>query len=123
MLDLSKWKDSNYNLMVLSGEWEFYWDELLSYEEVQSINKPDAIVDIPSVWNSYKVNHNCSIKAFFVASIKIESLSSISNPVLTPKKSTALKMPSSKEYPPYKSSVKEHHQLNGRNSIREKSIY
>lgn len=53
LLDLSSW-DINENIK-LDGEWEFYWNRLLSYRDLQE-EKPDLLADVPNVWNVYTLN-------------------------------------------------------------------
>lgn len=36
----------------LKGPWHFYWGKFLSYDEIKH-TEPDAIVKLPSTWNSY----------------------------------------------------------------------
>ncbi len=47
--DLEKGKN-----LKLDGEWDFYWNRLLSYEELQK-EKPDLLVYVPKTWNSYEI--------------------------------------------------------------------
>ncbi len=39
----------------LDGEWEFYWKQLLSYEDMQNFI-PDLYAVIPDAWNNYTMN-------------------------------------------------------------------
>jgi signal transduction histidine kinase len=56
-LDLSSWNPTQNTLINLNGEWEFYWQRLLSYGELRDINlKPDLMAVVPKVWNNYKIN-------------------------------------------------------------------
>jgi len=55
-LDLSNWNPTRNGLINLSGEWEFYWQKLLSYNDLNSNPKPDLLAEVPKVWNSYKIN-------------------------------------------------------------------
>lgn len=54
-LDLSGWDFSKAVNIKLDGEWEFYWNRLLSYQDLQG-EKPDLFADVPNVWNTYTLN-------------------------------------------------------------------
>ncbi|PKM49302.1 MAG: histidine kinase [Firmicutes bacterium HGW-Firmicutes-7] len=57
ILDLSNWNPSQKGLINLNGDWEFYWQRLLTYDDLQNNNlKPDLLAEVPKVWNSYKLN-------------------------------------------------------------------
>jgi signal transduction histidine kinase len=49
-IDLTEWDQTT--TVMLNGEWEFYWQELLVYEQLTS-RKPEAHVRVPGTWNSY----------------------------------------------------------------------
>lgn len=56
-LDLSSWDFEKYGNVRLDGEWEFYWDKLLTPNDLeQSVSIPDGYVKVPSIWNSEKDN-------------------------------------------------------------------
>ena len=42
-------KEGNFRL---DGDWEFYWDRLVSYEELRE-QEPDLYVNIPATWRDY----------------------------------------------------------------------
>jgi len=52
-LDLSNWEYSS--AFPLTGEWDFYWDKLLTANDFASNPKPDLRADLPSAWNSYSL--------------------------------------------------------------------
>lgn len=57
--DLSGWNAEQDGVFSLDGEWEFYWDKLLTYEDFHNGENhfsPDSYVPVPGVWNSYEVN-------------------------------------------------------------------
>lgn len=57
VLDLSGWGSAQNELINLNGEWEFYWQRLLTYDDLNGSNiKPDLLAEVPEVWNSYKIN-------------------------------------------------------------------
>ena len=56
VLDLTRWEESN-GRPSLSGEWEFYWNQLLNYDDFEhNKNNEFSIVQIPKTWNEYKEN-------------------------------------------------------------------
>lgn len=58
VLDLSNWDFEKDGVVSLDGEWEFYWNQLLTYEDFngEEENKLDGYYKIPSVWNDYTLN-------------------------------------------------------------------
>lgn len=57
-LDLVNWNFKKDGVVSLEGEWEFYWNQLLTYEDFQKENpvKPDGYFKVPSVWTNYTLN-------------------------------------------------------------------
>ncbi|MTI95545.1 MAG: response regulator [Firmicutes bacterium] len=56
-IDLSNWTSAQQGLINLNGEWEFYWEKLLTYEHFRNgTRQPDLLVEVPKVWNSYDLN-------------------------------------------------------------------
>ncbi len=54
ILDLTDWDfDADGNIR-LDGEWEFYWNRFLGYEDLDK-EEPDLMVDVPNVWNKYSM--------------------------------------------------------------------
>ncbi len=57
VLDLQSWEPDQGGVLSLSGQWDFYWERFLSYREAAAGSpSPDVTADVPSVWNSYKIN-------------------------------------------------------------------
>lgn len=57
VLDLQNWEPKLNGALSLSGQWDFYWKRLLSYQEVTNgSSEPDVKADIPGTWNNYKIN-------------------------------------------------------------------
>lgn len=53
-LDLSKWDFSADGNVKLDGQWEFYWDKLLVFEDFQNQQiSPDLYGNVPNVWTTY----------------------------------------------------------------------
>ncbi|MEA4895927.1 MAG: histidine kinase, partial [Oscillospiraceae bacterium] len=54
-LDLTDWDFANDGFISLDGQWEFYWDKFLSYNDlITSI--PELYAEIPSSWTKYTLN-------------------------------------------------------------------
>lgn len=57
VLDLSNWNDKQNGLINLSGRWEFYWQKLLSYDDLNYTDaKPDILPKVPEDWNTYRID-------------------------------------------------------------------
>ena len=58
ILDLTNWDFSKDGVVSLDGEWEFYWNELLTYEDFNErrVVKPNGYFQVPDVWTSYTVD-------------------------------------------------------------------
>lgn len=54
VLDLKAWNPESQGLLGLSGEWDFYWNRLLTYNELV-VASSDLVVSAPSVWSSYTI--------------------------------------------------------------------
>lgn len=54
VFDLTGW--SGEKAIEIAGEWEFYWDQLLTGQERIGITEAPVFVDAPSYWNDYKTN-------------------------------------------------------------------
>lgn len=54
-LDLRGWDFSQQGHVSLSGEWEFYWQELLTPFQVRKDSVP-LFVSVPDTWTSYEVD-------------------------------------------------------------------
>jgi sensor histidine kinase YesM len=55
-LNLTQWNFKDDGNVKLDGEWDFYWNKLIGYEELP-VNKPDFSIFVPEVWNKYKVSN------------------------------------------------------------------
>ena len=53
-LDLAKWNGRKAFGMV--GEWEFYWNMLLSVQEIRDKKQNSIFVEAPNNWNIYEIN-------------------------------------------------------------------
>lgn len=71
-LDLADWNSAQKGVINLSGQWEFYWQKLLSYRELNNSSaKPDLLIEVPRVWNRYKINGQ-SLPGFGYATYRLK---------------------------------------------------
>ncbi|MBV7274514.1 response regulator [Clostridium sp. PL3] len=58
VLDLSNWNFEKDGVISLDGNWEFYWNKLLTYEDFHKGEqiKPDGYFAVPDVWTNYTLN-------------------------------------------------------------------
>jgi diguanylate cyclase (GGDEF)-like protein/PAS domain S-box-containing protein len=52
-LDLSGWDFASQGTVALDGEWEFYWSQLLTPEEIASQSASPRYQSVPALWTSY----------------------------------------------------------------------
>ena len=70
-LDLSGWNPSRTEIISLNGKWEFYWQRLLTYNDLQhKYLKPDLMAEVPKVWNGYNINGK-SLSGFGYATYRL----------------------------------------------------
>lgn len=56
-LNLTDWNENGGDAISLSGKWDFYWNRLVPYNEIeQKTVFPDLSANVPSVWNRYRIN-------------------------------------------------------------------
>jgi PAS domain-containing protein len=53
-LDLQNWNFEEKPQVRLMGEWEFYWSQLLTQEELQTLKPKADIITVPGLWNFVK---------------------------------------------------------------------
>lgn len=58
VLDITNWNLEKDGIIALDGEWEFYWNQLLNYEDFHNgeNDKIKKYVNVPSVWNKYNID-------------------------------------------------------------------
>ncbi len=54
VLDLTGWNGEK--VIEIAGEWEFYWDSLLSGREIGEGSHSPMFMDAPGYWNNYKID-------------------------------------------------------------------
>ncbi len=57
ILDLTEWNLEKDGIVNLNGEWDFYWNKLLTYGDLKdNFPRPDLKAVVPIVWNKYKID-------------------------------------------------------------------
>lgn len=54
VLDLTSWNHQTIGSIKLDGEWDFYWNKLLKYEDLLT-EQPDIYANVPHFWNAYTI--------------------------------------------------------------------
>jgi sensor histidine kinase YesM len=87
ILDLSALSPKDRSLLSLSGEWEFYWNRLLTSADLKDSGvRPDFSAYIPEVWNNYRLDGK-NLPGFGSATFRLR----VQNAV--PGQALALRMP------------------------------
>ncbi len=80
-LYLIDWDFKKDGPVKLDGEWEFYWNRLLSPEDFESIsNRENNYQKMPSIWNKHKLDGNILPRhgyATYRLKIKVDSINDI----------------------------------------------
>jgi len=53
VLNLADWNENG--AFAVSGQWEFYWDSLLSDEQIRDSGQTPVIVNAPGRWSHYEI--------------------------------------------------------------------
>ena len=60
VMDLAEWDVGANPIIKLDGEWEFYWNQLLTPEHFSfkgaDLPAPASFIQVPSIWNSKEMN-------------------------------------------------------------------
>ncbi len=59
VMDLTNWSFEKNGVVMLNGEWEFYYEKLLDYEDFHSNGKSEAMsgyIKVPGKWRNYEIN-------------------------------------------------------------------
>jgi PAS domain S-box-containing protein len=91
VLDLRQWDFEQHGAVPLNGEWELYWEELLTPDELATVPGPipSGPIDFPGSWYGHVVQGE-PLGGFGYATFRLKVLLA---PEALPEKSMALKMP------------------------------
>ena len=72
VLDLEDWDFEEDGVIFLSGDWEFYWEQLLTYSDFQRDEMPEktGYLRVPGDWNGYLVDGE-ELKGFGYATYRL----------------------------------------------------
>ncbi len=56
VLDLRGWDFERNGAVALKGEWELYWEQLLTSDDFANPPTRTGFIDVPQVWQGYEVN-------------------------------------------------------------------
>ncbi|WP_378954670.1 ATP-binding protein [Pelosinus sp. sgz500959] len=57
VLDLTEWDLKTDGIITLDGEWEFYWNQLLTYDDFHGGSPSlSGYFTVPNVWNQYEID-------------------------------------------------------------------
>lgn len=73
VLDLRTWDFENDGVVKLSGEFEFYFNELLNENDFKTPQKKIDYFPIPKIWNDYELNGK-KVSSFGYATYKVKIL-------------------------------------------------
>lgn len=51
VFDVSEWNENGSRTFNLGGEWEFYWNQILSSSDIKNGSGDFILTDVPHVWN------------------------------------------------------------------------
>ncbi len=63
VIDFTNWDFEKNGNVLLDGEWEFYWEELLTPEDFEKTNLIPDWVQVPKSWNTYVDENEKSLPA------------------------------------------------------------
>jgi len=73
ILDLTTWENTRIRPSLI-GEWEFYWDQLLSYDDLQQDKQDNKqLVYVPNTWDAYESDQD-KLPGFGFATYRIKIL-------------------------------------------------
>jgi signal transduction histidine kinase/FixJ family two-component response regulator len=77
ILDITHWDFQKDGPIKLDGEWEFYWNQLITYDQLHGEDenyRPSGYVNVPGIWNKYKIeNIKTSGKGYGTYRLKIKT--------------------------------------------------
>lgn len=55
VLNIKSWDSEDRPVLSLSGDWEFYWNRLVTERDLLNGEKPDLVHKVPQTWNQYQI--------------------------------------------------------------------
>jgi len=74
-IDLSRLDFDQGGITTLDGDWQFYWNQLLSYDDL-STQIPDTLASVPDTWDNYFLS-DTPLPAFGYATYRLHVITSL----------------------------------------------
>ncbi|MGV8983464.1 diguanylate cyclase [Clostridium sp.] len=71
VLELSNWDFNKDGYTSLGGQWEFYWQQLLTPKDFGNSTHTPSYIDMPTEWNKYNKNYSPNGYATYSLTIKL----------------------------------------------------
>ncbi|MBW9155621.1 diguanylate cyclase [Clostridium tagluense] len=71
VLELSNWNFHKDGYTSLGGQWEFYWQQLLTPEDFATSSPLPSYIEMPMEWNKYNKNYSSNGYATYTLTIKL----------------------------------------------------
>ena len=73
VLELTNWDFQKNGYTSLDGQWEFYWQQLLTPEDLAASSLVPSYIEFPMAWNKYNKNYDSNGYATYSLTIKLNS--------------------------------------------------
>ena len=73
VIELSSWDFNNDGYASLGGQWQFYWQQLLTPEDFASNTPASSYIEVPMAWNKYNKDYVANGYATYSLTIKLNS--------------------------------------------------
>ncbi|MBZ9609274.1 diguanylate cyclase [Clostridium estertheticum] len=73
VLELSNWDFHKDGYTSLDGQWQFYWQQLLSPKDFTNNSPPPSYIEMPMPWNKYNKNYDSNGYATYSLTINLNS--------------------------------------------------
>jgi len=71
VIDLRSWDFEKDGNIALKGEWEFYWEQLLTPKDFKNFNSEKKYISTPATWKKAKTSNNEQINSYGFATYRI----------------------------------------------------
>ena len=78
-IDLKNWNMETDGIIPLNGEWNFYWNRFVSFEDINGEKSPKAsgLIQVPKDWNYFEVeNQKINNYGYATYTLKVKNNSS-----------------------------------------------
>jgi len=74
-IDLARWNFERDGITTLDGDWQFYWNQLLSCDDL-STQIPNTLASVPNTWDNYSAN-GTALPAFGYATYRLHVITAL----------------------------------------------